>query len=516
MTQMPVMKKRLLELLGFGRRAPNGWMRIYDVPRHFRIVLLGPQVANRHHTEYDQIFTALAPNMGAIAAQTMEAMRDFPESAVLTNHISMDLIDEAYELIFEGYNNDATVVTMSWNANSEKYDFESHGRDSKELVGQADLTQRILPTSSSRFYHPPKMDKEELYKEEMEIFGKFETRRHAIFAHSFKELTKPYRDNDTPLVEEMKRLAGEKCLYMMKGFETGSYTDWNTKRIAKSIALWKRAPMSEMPFPSGTELCEVSDTLLSVVWDEYQLYCIRDFRKLVEIIKAECIPEERVLSSFSPAATEAFTKQFVVIIFQEEYYQLRCECVDYYRNNMDEIRRRNPNATWMLSIKEQVRQSFPPSYFTKTLKQTGKRWQQELDMMLLRKQHDDESLEERRIMWWHFQMNRLFGQRKENQIAMINLDEPDQDPEDYLTLPMIEDWFVERLLDPKYSPNQVLLFWQKCEFTLTQVSQTKLLQKILGQIDDMNSPRRFVKLYRLFSKLRNSRLPKWRKFIIKE
>jgi hypothetical protein len=93
-------------------------------------------------------------------------------------------------------------------------------------------------------------------------------------------------------------------------------------------------------------------------------------------------------------------------------------------------------------------------------------------------------------------MNRLFGEKRENQKAMINFDEPDQDPENYLTQPMVEDWFVERLLDAKYPPNQVLLSWQKCERSLTQVSQTKLLHKILGQINDMNSPRRFVKIYR--------------------
>jgi hypothetical protein len=74
-------------------------------------------------------------------------------------------------------------------------------------------------------------------------------------------------------------------------------------------------------------------------------------------------------------------------------------------------------------------------------------------------------------------------------VARINLDEADQDPENYLILPMIKEWFIERLLEPKDPPNQVLLLWQRCELPLSQVPQTKLLQKILGQIEDMNSPR---------------------------
>jgi hypothetical protein len=127
--QVPIFKKRILELLGFGRRLPSGWMRIYDVPRHFRIVLLALQVENGHHTEYNQTFTSFAPDMGEIQSKAMKPMREFPKSAVLTNQIAMELIDEACEIIFEGYNNDATIVTMSWNANSEKYDYQSHGEN---------------------------------------------------------------------------------------------------------------------------------------------------------------------------------------------------------------------------------------------------------------------------------------------------------------------------------------------------------------------------------------------------
>jgi hypothetical protein len=88
-----------------------------------------------------------------------------------------------------------------------------------KAAGQADT--RILPTMSSRFYHPPKMDKDKSYAEGIEIFEKLESRRHAIFAHNFQELTEPYRDCDTLLVEEMKRLTGAKWFYMMKGFNWG-------------------------------------------------------------------------------------------------------------------------------------------------------------------------------------------------------------------------------------------------------------------------------------------------------
>jgi hypothetical protein len=167
--------------------------------------------------------------------------------------------------------------------------------------------------------------------------------------------------------------------------------------------------METMSFPFGTELCRDTDTILSIIWEDYQKFCIQEFKKDVEIIKAECIPEDRVLSSFSPAVTEAFAGQFVTIIFQEEYHQPRYECVDYYWGNMEKLLESNPRATWMLSIKEQVRQSYPPSYFTQTLKKVGERWRHEWEMTLIRKQKYDELLEERRITWRHYQMNRLFG-----------------------------------------------------------------------------------------------------------
>jgi hypothetical protein len=395
--QTPVYKKRVLELLGFGKRLPNGWMMIYDVPRHFRIVLFALQVESRHHTEFYLTFTSLSPGMEEFGIKAVEIMREFLESAFLANRIAMDLIDEAYVSILEEHNNDVTVVTMEWFPNREKYDYELYGKNSMELSGRATTDKRIIPSSSSRFHHPPKTDKDKFYREKMEIFEKHEFRRHAIFAANFQEMTRQYRDCDTPMVQEMRRLTGEKCLYIMKGFQMGTYKDWNTKTIAKSMALWQRPAMETMPFPFGTEICTDTDSILAIIWNDHQKFCIEDFTKYVEIMKAEHIPEDKVLMSFSPTATEAFTRQFVVIIFQEEYYQLRYECVNYYWSNMDELLSRNPKATWMVSLKEQVRQPEAPNHFIQMIQKIGERWRDEWERMLLEKQARNDALEERRI-----------------------------------------------------------------------------------------------------------------------
>jgi hypothetical protein len=117
-------KKAILKALGFEkRRLPNGWIGIYDVRRHFRIVLIGLQVQNRHHTEYYQILTSLEQKGAEIHMRTIQNMKNLPTSAALTNKISMELIGESYEEIFGGYINDLTVVTAQRNPNSVEYEF---------------------------------------------------------------------------------------------------------------------------------------------------------------------------------------------------------------------------------------------------------------------------------------------------------------------------------------------------------------------------------------------------------
>jgi hypothetical protein len=102
---------------------------------------------------------------------------------------------------------------MTWYPRSHQYEFESHGRDPiTQITGNIDHIQRKIPGSKSKFYKPPKADKSEFYRAELQFFDNFESRRHAVFAGNFRELTKPYHDCDAPFVQEMANLTGEKCL----------------------------------------------------------------------------------------------------------------------------------------------------------------------------------------------------------------------------------------------------------------------------------------------------------------
>jgi hypothetical protein len=143
----------------------------------------------------------------------------------------------------------------------------------------------------------------------LDILERIPERRHAIFAHNLVELVKPYRDQDSELLREMRYLSGEKCLYVVKGYVLRTLKDWNSETVAKSILLWKRPSPEWMPVPLGTEMCHDTDSIMSVIWDGYTDYCIESSTRHVEIVKGRCIPEDRVLRSFSLAVTAEFARQ---------------------------------------------------------------------------------------------------------------------------------------------------------------------------------------------------------------
>jgi hypothetical protein len=128
----------------------------------------------------------------------------------------------------------------------------------------------------------------------------------------------------------------------------------------------------------------------------------------------------------------------------------------------------------------------------------GEMIQSRWDIFLAGKVEEDLKLEERRNQWWHFQMNRLFGKRREHQNATINLEETEEHQDDPPTVALIETWFVGRLVDPKYPPHQVAIFYGQCDFPANEVSKMKLQQKIFGKITDFDTPQQFVETYRMF------------------
>jgi hypothetical protein len=66
---------------------------------------------------------------------------------------------------------------------------------------------------------------------------------------------------------------------------------------------------------------------------------------------------------------------------------------------------------------------------------------------------------------------------------------------------MVEDWMIEKLMDPRYPPNQVADFWKRCDFDLKNESIRKLEQKILGDISHFGSPQKSIKRFKVFLKI---------------
>jgi hypothetical protein len=98
-------------------------------------------------------------------------------------------------------------------------------------------------------------------------------------------------------------------------------------------------------------------------------------------------------------------------------------------------------------------------------------------------------------------MHNVFGPRPDEASKyLINLNEEyDSYPglfDDPLTADRVEAWLCNRLLGPKYHPAQVATLWRLMEFIFSEYYSTLLLRKILGRIEDHNTPLQFVRTYR--------------------
>jgi hypothetical protein len=110
--QQPGGKQKLIELMGLNTRPlTNGWMKVYDIRYQLRILLFGLQVQGIHHTEYILIFTGLEQERMEMRLKLVRALRNFPESAMTSNPLSITLIDEVSK---EGFVNDLITVMTDW------------------------------------------------------------------------------------------------------------------------------------------------------------------------------------------------------------------------------------------------------------------------------------------------------------------------------------------------------------------------------------------------------------------
>jgi hypothetical protein len=110
----------------------------------------------------------------------------------------------------------------------------------------------------------------EFFKEELEAFDKYPERRTRITSHYFSEIKRTYKEEETAIVKEISELSFLNILYLVKGFALRHLRDKNSETIYKAISLWTRPSPDEMPFPSGTELCQTTDDVERYIWMSYR------------------------------------------------------------------------------------------------------------------------------------------------------------------------------------------------------------------------------------------------------
>jgi hypothetical protein len=141
-----------------------------------------------------------------------------------------------------------------------------------------------------------------------------------------------------------------------------------------------------------------------------------------------------------------------------------------------------------------------PSVLSRLIKQISDPWKASRTAAKQRQELKDEEEETRRGLWWNTQMVSLFSNRTDDQNYLIDLEEDcDRFPEyfdDPITEDRVESWLCRKLSGPKYSPVQVATFWRQMSFRFTSKSETLLIRKTVGRIEDYNTPQHFVRVCR--------------------
>jgi hypothetical protein len=90
--------------------------------------------------------------------------------------------------------------------------------------------------------------------------------------------------------------------------------------------------------------------------------------------------------------------------------------------------------------------------------------------------------------WWAFQIWKVFNRLEEGpQYAVKTHENWDRYPQyfhDMLTDDDIEEWLAEKFLSKKCIPSQVLMLWRQRTVQFSAESITRLLQKVIGDVEN--------------------------------
>jgi hypothetical protein len=97
-------------------------------------------------------------------------------------------------------------------------------------------------------------------------------------------------------------------------------------------------------------------------------------------------------------------------------------------------------------------------------------------------------------------MHYVFEPRDDTNTHLIGLNEDyDSYPEyfeDPLTPERVDGWLCNQLPEDKYEPAQAAALWRQMWFAVSDSSTTLLVRKMLGRVENYDTPQQFVRVYR--------------------
>jgi hypothetical protein len=513
--QSPGIKRDMLRVLGLEcRPAPNGWIRIYEHQNYFRFTCLGLQVNGKHHTEYFIFMKTLGDKKPEYKDKMLQKIINLPKNAVMTNQAAMKAIDGAILKVLHPNTRPLTsVIVMPWVHSEMEYDYSISGPLIEGLKKEQQCRSLGLSETYDLCYKNLRKRKgaQESYRDEVEMYQKHESIRIRVDNVSFKELCSTSPIDDSKLTQVLKGMGTLSLLYIMKGCKMKHLKHPRIQVIYESVAAWCRPPVVNTPFPGQLKLNISAEGYEQRVWNQYVDCCRENFLKHAEDVRVKIFKDGTAETRFPYPSLVAFADRFIELYFKEEIDWIRYEIFLYLTEHIsDLIASQQKMPDWELAWTRPLVDLKKHSQFYQIIEENSGRLREEWVQKRKQQQLRNEQLEERRDSWWHYQMSRLFGRRREDQVEELTLQDPPKlfdlseangSPTKLLTLEMVEDWMIEKLVQEDYPPNQVADFWRRCNFKLKEESITKLQRKILGNIQDFQSPQKFVKRFKVLLKI---------------
>jgi hypothetical protein len=241
-----------------------------------------------------------------------------------------------------------------------------------------------------------------------------------------------------------------------------------------------------MVTPLGLEHCKSRSEALSAIQGGYWDFCLRKFKDLFEEVRATFFSS----LSFDAELEEVLANQITNLLFEEDIGPVYNECRRFLRERTEELLDLDVNWVWQKDKKDEY-YADPESVLSRLIKRYGAEDRARWDSIQTIYRTQDEHRQTRLAIWWTTQMFRIFGPRtdKADKYEITLSEDYDSYPEweDHsLRFEDVENWLPQKLLQPKYPPEQVATFWRQIDITFqfSDYLQTLLLRKIMGRVED--------------------------------